>query len=62
MASFTKQQILNFLESKAQEAVRGATTPAESSTRFLFLRLCKILVEKDVILASDINTAFVEWV
>lgn len=62
MANFTKPQIIAFLDNKIADAWRGATTPGQSSTRFLFLRLCKILIEKDIITADDVNTAFTEWI
>lgn len=61
MATYTKPQILNFLETKSLEAWRGATTPQEASMRFFLLRITKILVEKDVITAEDINAAFPEF-
>lgn len=61
MATYTKQQILNFLTNKSAEAWRGAITPQEASTRFFLLRIAKILVEKDVITAEDVSAAFPEF-
>ena len=61
MANFTKPQILNFLENKAQEEGRGVTVPADASSKYIAIRITKILVEKDIITAADINAAFTEF-
>ena len=61
MPSFTKAQILSFLDKRIADAWKGSTSPNDASQRFLLLKMIRVLVANDIITAAMINTSFTEW-
>lgn len=61
MANYTKAQILNFLDAKIADAWKGSTGPNDTSHRFFFYKMMRILVANDIVTPAMVNTAFTEW-
>jgi len=58
--AFTKNQILNFLNNEKNEAPHVPSSPADSSMRYYFIGLMRILVTKDAITLAELQAEFPE--
>lgn len=61
MASFTKNQILNWLDKRIAESYNGSTDPNDVSKKWISLKIIRILVANDIITAAMVNAAFTEF-
>lgn len=61
MASFTKNQILNWLDKRIAESYNGSTDPNDVGKKWINLKVIRILVANDIITAAMINAAFTEF-
>lgn len=59
MTSFTKQQILSFIDTRINESQHG-TSPATCSGRGFFWMMMKVLVQNDIITPEQINAVLTE--
>ncbi len=58
--AFTINQILTFLQNRKNAAPHDSLTPAESSMRYYFIGLMRILIQKGVITLADLQAEFPE--
>lgn len=60
MTSFTKIQILNFIEARIRESNIG-TGANDCSSRFFFWTMLKVLVQNDIATPTMINAVMTEY-
>lgn len=58
--TFTKNQILNFLEKKRNEQNHSATNPIESSIKYWTIGTLHLLVQNDLISLAQVYAEFPE--
>lgn len=59
MTSFTKAQILNFVQTKIEQSNTG-TSPDNCSGRGFFWMMLKVLVQNDIVTPTQINAVLTE--
>lgn len=59
MVTYTKEQILNFIDARIDDSNVG-TGPTDCSSRYFFWAMLKVLVQNDIVTPTMINAILTE--
>lgn len=61
MPSYTKPQILNFLDAKLDEFGELPSSPGQASAKWILFKFIRMCVANDIITPAMVNAAFTEF-